>query len=77
MVDEVSIGRILDAIEANRHRIGHVSNFPENYSTLWKDGRVEGWKGVLPIFHPSILPITKSVKGFLKHAPFLRKFGVR
>jgi len=25
-------------------KIGHVSNFPENDLTIWKDGRLEGWK---------------------------------
>ncbi len=34
-------------------KIGHVSNSMENDFTLWKDGRVEGWKQALPIFHPS------------------------
>jgi len=53
----------------------HVSNSLENNWTLWKvedsrngDGRMEGIKRALPIFHPSILPFTKGVKKFLKHA---------
>jgi len=46
----------------------HVSNFLENNLTLWKDGRMEGWEEFLPFFHPSILPLTKCVKRFLKHA---------
>jgi len=49
-------------------KIQNVSNLPENDFTLgrmegkeWKGGRMEGWKGENPIFHPSILPTTKSV----------------
>ncbi len=51
--------------------LGYVSNFPKNYFTL---GRMEGWKSGFPSFHPSILPTTKRVKQFLKHAHFKHVF---
>jgi hypothetical protein len=44
----------------------HVSNFPENYLTLWKDGRMEGGKNGRNVFLPFLpfLPLTKRVCAF-------------
>jgi len=36
-----------------RGKFWHVSNFPENNFTLWKDGRMEASTSNLPSFHPS------------------------
>jgi hypothetical protein len=77
MIDEVSIGRIMDAIEANRHRIDvfrqEVAYFFQTHLTL-KLKKVYTQASITSSDHR--FQVTRYVVKF-RSEPFLRRFGVR